>query len=189
MVVTGIFVILTGVVLANNSRFGNVIVLQNLAHDIALGIRQAQVYGIAVRGCTPTVANPNLCDAVASDQFNLAYGVHFTQATSVFELFADTSRNGLYTPGETLLSTTIGGGYRISLMCVILTTAGESGTCTAVSELNVVFLRPEPDACINGVISGNVCTSAYRQARIVVSSNRGDTAEVIIESTGQISAQ
>ncbi len=175
MVVTGIFVILTGVVLANNSRFGNVIVLQNLAHDIALAIRQAQVYGIAVRG--------------SASNFDVAYGVHFTQSTSVFELFADTTLDGTYDPGETLLATTIAGGYRISLMCVVLTTAGEGGACTQVAELNVVFLRPEPDACINGLISGTVCQSQYRQARIVLSSNKGDTAEVIVESTGQISAQ
>ena len=53
MVVTAIFVILSAVVLANNSRFGNVIVLQNLAHDISLSVREAQVYGIAVRRYDP----------------------------------------------------------------------------------------------------------------------------------------
>ncbi len=174
MVVTGIFVILTGVVLANNSRFGNVIVLQNLAHDIALAIRQAQVYGIAVRG--------------SASNFDVAYGVHFTQGTSAFELFTDASLNGSYDPGETLLATTIGGGYRISNVCVTPAAIGSSENCS-VPELNVVFLRPEPDACINGVISNNECTSIYRQARIEVSSNKGDTAEVIVESTGQISAQ
>jgi prepilin-type N-terminal cleavage/methylation domain-containing protein len=49
LVVTAILVIVSGLVLANHSRFGGKILLQNLAYDMALSVRQAQVYGISVR--------------------------------------------------------------------------------------------------------------------------------------------
>jgi hypothetical protein len=184
MAVTAIFVVLTGVVLANNGRFGSIIVLQNLAHDIALSIRQAQVYGIAVRRCdATTTAN---CAGV-TDEFDFSYGVHFTESESSFELFVDVDENGSYDPGETVLATTITNGFRVSELCVT-SALSETETC-GQTELNVTFRRPEPDACIDGTFDDDDCVSEYRRARITVESNRNDTAEVLVESTGQISVQ
>lgn len=181
---TAIFVVLSGVVLANNSRFSNIIVLQNLAHDIALSIRQAQVYGIAVKRCDPLVTP--LCPAI--NQFEVAYGVHFTSTVAAFELFVDVDNSGAYDPGETILSNTIAGGYRIDDLCVTAAIGGAE-TC-GLDDLNVVFRRPEPDACINGSFnSDDECVSLYNRARIVVQSNRDDTVTVLVESTGQISVQ
>ncbi|MBP9757776.1 MAG: prepilin-type N-terminal cleavage/methylation domain-containing protein, partial [Candidatus Pacebacteria bacterium] len=65
LVVIGIIVVISGVILANNSRFGGVVQLQNLAYDIALSVRQAQVYGISVQRFN------------SSDTFASAYGMHF----------------------------------------------------------------------------------------------------------------
>ncbi|HWO07319.1 MAG TPA: hypothetical protein VNM40_01910 [Candidatus Paceibacterota bacterium] len=175
--------VLSGIVLANNTRFGNVIVLQNLAHDIALSIRQAQVYGIAVRRCDPTVTE--LCPAI--NQFDVAYGVHFMGGEPTFELFVDVDNSGDYDPGETVLSSTIATGYRIDDLCVTPAVGGAE-TC-GLEELNVVFRRPEPDACINGSFdSDDDCVSSYARARIIIKSARDDEAEVIVERTGQISA-
>jgi hypothetical protein len=185
MVVTAIFVVLTGVVLANNTRFGNVIVLQNLAHDIALSIRQAQVYGIAVRRCDPSVtAN---CPAI-ENQFDVSYGMHFAEGSQAFELFVDVDDDASYTAGETVLSNTIAAGYRIRELCV--TPANGGAEECGLDDLNVAFRRPEPDACINGTFDEDGdCISPYGSARIVVESNRDDTATVLVYSTGQISVQ
>src|SRR3989344_9303934 len=45
LVVTGILVLISGLVLANNTRFGGAILLKNLAYDVGLSIREVQVYG------------------------------------------------------------------------------------------------------------------------------------------------
>ena len=177
MVVTAIFVVLTSVVLANNSRFGNVIILQNLTHDIALSVRESQVYGIAVRRYDPS-SGPGI--------FSYGYGVHFAPGTT-FELFADVNANGKWDAGETVKQTTMSGGFTISDVCA---PAGDCGK----SRVDVLFKRPEPDACIS--VSGTVslagdghCISTVQRTSVEISSARGDTAQVTIEASGQISVQ
>ncbi len=49
IVVTGIFTVITAVVLANNAQFNNSVLLGNAAYDIALSVRQAQVYGLSTQ--------------------------------------------------------------------------------------------------------------------------------------------
>lgn len=173
MVVTAIFVILSAVVLANNSRFGNKIVLQNLAHDMALSIREAQVYGIAVK-------------RFSSDQYDLGYGVYFSPGGE-YALYADANGNGIWDAGETVKSATLSGGYQIGTLCAPTATCG-------LTRLDVLFRRPEPDGCIsaNGTISLNGtqdCTSSITRATITVLSPKNDQATIVIESTGQISVQ
>src|SRR3989344_5480115 len=92
MVVTGIFVVITSLILANNTRFGGAVLLENLAYDIALSVRRAQVYGIAVR-------------RFGEDDFSAGYGVNFTIGTpAVYILFADiypkSTGNGIYEPDK-----------------------------------------------------------------------------------------
>lgn len=177
MVVTAIFVILSAVVLANNSRFGNVIILQNLAHDIALSIRESQVYGIAVRRYDPS-EGPGV--------FSYGYGMHFAPG-STYELFADANANGKWDPGETVKQTTIAGGYAITNICAPADTCG-------VSRVDILFKRPEPDACISAggltsLAGDGHCISSVQRTRITVTSARSDEASVTIESSGQISVQ
>ena len=181
MVVSAIFVLLSSVVLAGNSRFGSVIVLQNLAHDIGLSVRQAQVYGIAVR----RYDNPSAPGAPGV--FTHSYGMHFSPGTS-YELFADVNGNGIWEPGETVDPITLRGGYAITDICAPSTTCG-------VSRVDIVFRRPEPDACIStgGTITydlNGVCTAAaVQRAIITIASPRGDQAEVLIDASGQISVR
>ena len=49
LVVVAIIVVITGLILANSNKFGGQTMLQNLSYDIALSLREAQVYGISVR--------------------------------------------------------------------------------------------------------------------------------------------
>jgi len=172
MVVSAIFVILSAVVLANHGRFGNLIVLQNLAHEIALSIRQAQVYGISVQ-------------RYGADEFDVGYGVYFTSAQpNTYFLFADAiGSNGTYDGGETVRSTQIAGGYVIDDLCV-WPNGGASYTC-GVTDLHILFVRPEPDALIRTVAGGPL----YDRARIDVKANSGDEVSIVVERSGQISVQ
>jgi prepilin-type N-terminal cleavage/methylation domain-containing protein len=176
MVVTAIFVILSAVVLTSNSRFGSVIILRNLAHDIALAIREAQVYGIAVRGFGGGGVN----------QFGAGYGMHFSPGTG-YELFADLNNDGIWSAGETVTATTIVGGFTIAGLCAPENSCGRD-------RVDILFKRPEPDACIsvNGTVvldADEDCTSSIQRAAITIQSPRGETATVVIDASGQISVQ
>lgn len=172
LIVTGIFVIVSGIVLANNARFGGMITLENFAYDVALSIRQAQVYSIAVQ-------------RVGSNDYGSAYGMYFTSGSpATYELFADTlTVNGLYDSGELLQVTNMNGGYKVSSLCV--RTVGATAETCGLSRLDITFKRPEPDAYIRS----DGVTTLHEAGRIIVISPRGETADIVIESTGQISIQ
>ena len=195
IVVTGIFVIVTAIVLASNNRFGGRILLQNLAYDIALSVRQAQVYGISVRQF-----------GTGEDSFSSGYAMYFGSSPTTYVLFADSisPRNGLYdcpdplnptsSTCETVESTEIARGYFISKLCA---PAGNDSECTegtVVGRLDILFKRPEPDACIavggdTALNSSGICTRGAANARIVVSSPRGDKMSILVEKTGQIAIE
>lgn len=177
MVVTSIFIILSAVVLANNSRFGHVIILENLTHDIALSVREAQVYGIAVRRYDPG-SGPGI--------FSYGYGVHFAPGTT-YEIFADANANGRWDAGETVKQTTISGGFSIADICAPAADCGKS-------RVDILFKRPEPDAClsVSGVASldsSGHCISSVQRTVVTISSPRDEDATVTIDSSGQISVE
>lgn len=170
LLVTAIFVILSTVVLSSNARFGQRVVLQNLAHDIALSVRQAQVYGIAVRG-------------FQGANFSAGYGIYF-QSTSPnnYVLFADAvTADGMYSGGETVRSTTIAPGYAITDLCVE-PMGGVAAEYCSRTRLDIVFHRPEPDA----EIRANGEATLWRRAKIEVRSDAGHTAYIFVDATGQI---
>ena len=174
LVVTGIIALISGLVLANNNRFGGQVLLQNLAYDIALSIRQAQVFGISAQRF--------------NGSFGAAYGVHFVPSAdgsqSIFVLFADAvDTNGVYDPpGEMVQSTTVAQGYRVSAVCANVPGSAE---CTSASSLDITFRRPEPDAFIRIPEYAGLNESAT----ITIISPRDITKQIVVFSNGQISVQ
>lgn len=82
MVVITIFIVVTGVLLANYPAFGSKIVLENMAYEIALAMRQAQTYGLSVR-------------TAGADTFP-GFGIHFYTGSGgdkEFFLFANDATN------------------------------------------------------------------------------------------------
>lgn len=174
LVVTAIVVIISGVVLANNTRFGGSVLLQNFAYDMALSIREAQVYGIAVR-------------RAASGTFGSGFGVHFEMSSpTTYVLFADTNPSPtgdeIYNvgQGELVETNTILRGYKIQGLCTKETAAGV-WDCTA-NALDILFRRPEPDAYIHT----NGAGALHSYSRIVLVSPQGDQISVLVEANGQI---
>lgn len=186
VVTMAILSLITGVTLANHNRFGGQIMLRNLAHEMALVIREAQVYGVSVRKVN-----------IGVGEFSAGYGVHINAANPRnYYLFADSYEDSIYpvrgsdglrnTSLEDVNAYTIGRGYVITQIC-----AGSTGTvCANVCDscsggaLDIVFERPEPDAHIR--FSG-VEDTLYDQAEITLTSPRGDTIRVVVEVSGQIS--
>lgn len=180
LAVTAIIVVITSVVLVNNGRFGGVIQLENLAYDVALSIRQAQVYGISVARF-----GTNCSDSDAKC-FERAYGMHFDMDNrQQYVLFADVDKDGFFTSNLNLNENvepspyTIRSGFMISGLCA------PEDTCSNVNQIDIVFKRPEPDAFIRKNDDGTPLNSA----RIILKSPRGDTMSVVVEVNGQISVR
>ena len=173
LVVVSILVVISGVLLANYSQFGGTVLLRNLAYDIALSVREAQVFGISGRSFSGT-------------QFAAGHGIHVNlqdDAQRMF-LFTDVNGDGLYTSaGEWIETYMLERGYRIDRVCV---PSGLSEDCL-VTEANILFRRPEPDAVINASFGSGF--SQYGRVRIVIASPQGDKMSVLVEGAGQISVQ
>jgi hypothetical protein len=187
LVVCAIIIVITALVLVDNSKFGGDVTLENFAYDVALSVRQTQVYGIAV-------------ERFGTSNFNTGYGMYFSLTSpNTYILFADEDGTGVYdakaTPSEIVESNSIQQGFAITGLCAIPEVNGTN--CTPVSEIDILFIRPEPDAYISVGQGGNAPISCVRQpnaacyyeAQITLTSPKGDTRTVVVDATGQISVQ
>lgn len=177
LVVIFIVTIIATVVLVRHASFNSTTLLNNLAYDIALTIRQAQAYGVSVR-------------STSADTFQSAYGVHFTHADRTsFVLYQDLRGddvsdppNNFYDgPDELVEQFTLGRGYTVKDACSFILGAA-SNTCFSggLPYLDVAFKRPNPDAIVNGVTSQNACV-------VVTDAREEATRTITILTTGQIS--
>ena len=164
LVTTGIFLLLTSVVLARYRSYNVKTNLANTAEMIVLSLREAQVYGTSGKATTTTAVQ------CGGSSFNCPYGVRFISTTpSSYVVFADKDGNGVYTGvGERVQTVTLPTGVTITGM-------------TPASPLNVVFKRPFPDALINNNIAN---TSAS-----VTVSNSTNSAIIRMTSAGQLSIE
>lgn len=189
LVVIAIITIISSILLANNNLFKGNTVLQNAGYDVALTVRQAQVYGISVMQRNGT-----------SFGTPFGYGIHFVAGSSRYNLFADiVTQNGKYDAGEDVKPSPyqLSGGYTISAICV---PAGSSiASCTRLSSgatIDIFFMRPEPDAYISESTdtitfdsTGAIINTASPQssARIIITSPSGQSTSVIINQNGAVS--
>lgn len=174
LVVMSIFALISGIVLANHSRFNGTVLLGSLAYDVALSVREAQVFGVSVRQF--------------NSAFNLGYGIRFADADS-YILFADEDQNKEYDDTDSIIRTyNLQNGFTVSSFCGI--TAQGTSHCSTdpsdpITHLAVVFLRPDPDA----FMTSNKVGVSYSRATVTIVSPAGDTRTVEVASTGQISVQ
>lgn len=171
LVTIGIFVLITGVLLSNYGRFSGTTVIDNLAHEVALSIRQAQVFGIGVQEF-----------GVGTGIFP-SHGINYKESSpTILRLFADTNTDQRFQEGELAEQFTLRRGNEIIRVCGYITSDAE---CTELSELNVTFIRPNPEATIVGIPD----EGQYSFARITLESPRGLTRSVVIWSSGQVAIE
>ncbi len=180
IVIISIFAIMAGIALFNFSGFNTTVSLNNLAHDIALTVRQAQVYGISA-----TEADAN------STQIR---GVYFPYGTngyeSTFTIFVDVDTPIDFTSSMSP-EVEYSSGVDVDVDTVAITTqdyiasiaTGSSPAlatpCTA--EVVIAFMRPDPDP----IIMCGLVPAAF--ARITVRSVNGNNEQFInVWPTGQI---
>ncbi len=178
----------TGLVLVKYQSFNGGIVLTNLAYEIALTIREAQTYGINVKG--------------QLTNFNLSYGVHFDTTTNTsFTMFADkqdisnpdpygiSKGDGKYDGGSggndiNVDTFMLKRGIVINKFCVGVS---PSEVCSSSgSKLDITFNRPDPSAII-WHYDDSIGWQSYTSARIqVMATGNNAKKDIIIQSTGQI---
>lgn len=179
MVTIAIFTIISSVVIYQNSKFNSSVLLTNLSYQVALSIRQAQVYGLSSKQF--------------AGQRGIGYGVYFdVQNPKQFIFFADTNNNKIYnSPGERISTTNIGQNNWIFNLCFKL---AASFPCTrdipsvsARIKANIVFQRPNPEPSLKDVGT----TSGISQIKIILTpTNDSNTKRcVIVNSAGQISVK
>jgi len=181
MVTIGIFVMMTALVLARYDSFGTGTILTNMAYDIALTIRQSQTYGLSVR----RVDN-------STNDFSAAYGVHFNDATDVrkFILFIDSNKDEFYTSDNDISVSVynLKQGAKIKNICV---GTGTSCNNTDVTDIDITFKRPNPEAIIcakNGTNNYLGCTWKYAKITIT-SANSSSDREIYVTKSGEISLE
>ena len=172
LVVVGIMVVITAMILARYSQFNGVVLLRNLAFDVGLSIREAQVYSISGKGGTGGAAT--------------RFGLYATISTpNQYFVFQDSNNNTAYDSGEAVQTFTMRSGYAVQSMCATRTDSVERCTSTGdFTSLTITFIRPDPDATIKTGLS-----ETYTKATITLVSPSGATRYVIITNTGQISVQ
>ncbi|MBU0722957.1 prepilin-type N-terminal cleavage/methylation domain-containing protein [Patescibacteria group bacterium] len=175
LIVIAIMVVFTSVVVFRHRDFSNSIELKNTAYDIALALRETQVFGISSRG-TDTV-----------ESFFYGYGVNFSTATpdSYISFVDSAGDNNLWFDDvtEELKKIDFPNGYKINELC--FTPASSGIEDCAPPTLNVLFRRPEVDAIIKTTETGDSATSA----RIEIISPSGKVANVRVYESGQISVE
>ena len=184
LVTITIFVILTGVVLFNQSQFNSTILLTNLAYDTALTVRQAQTYGINIKGFN------------GGTQF-VPYGAHFETGTNnkSFILFADILYTDLDKTAHPYSSITLStcdtakgcvSRYNIQRGNYIskLEVLNSSGVTSTVNKLDILFQRPNPDALIYG--HGSTGTSYVKATIYLTSSDGSRSRRIEVQSNGLI---
>ena len=184
-----IFTLLTSTLLVKNSQFKGNVAITNLAYQMALSLREAQSYGVNVKGVATAGGSPF--------SYTTPYGIHF-DTTNTYLLFGDShpaatgnakSGNRVYTASDRLIrSYPLQVGNTIARFCVTRSSPAAT-TCSGVgglTSLDVTFVRPQPDAVIReGAASGYAQTSAD-SAAIYVKNDKGVCKGVSVTNVGQI---
>ncbi len=189
LVVALIFFILTGIVLFKQGKFSSDVLITSTAYELALFIREAQVYGVGSR-----------VQVGATTDSRLAYGVHFVDVTGderEATLFADKpDSSGVfsydYNPvrdGDILINK-----IEFKRDQIIHDFCGIDETNTAICKadgltaLNITFVKPDLNAKVIGIPSSGVPYEYVNGAIIKVRSSLGDKCRTIrVNSLGQIS--
>lgn len=167
-----IIVIVTLVGIVQFTEFDSSIILKSVAYEIAVSLRESQVYSVGVLG--------------ESSDFDNPFGMSFEPESKQYKLFRDIDSppNGQYDSGEEIDTFTIGRTIQVSDVCV---TIDASMHCD-IDRLDISFKRPEFSAIIYGE---NAPLGIIRSGLIKLNStgSQNDVWVVEVLKTGQITVK
>jgi len=213
MVVVAIFGIMTAVVVFNYANFSSKVILTNMAYEIALTTRQAQVFGLGARS-----SDTNLIDLPPEVQFESPFGMFFNlqdvtgpklNTTDQFIMFIDeVALQDGNTVSDHFCKRGSGSGDSCTCLndgkddeCVNkfqmqrgmyiskIHVVNDNSVCKSTNQAAISFKRPNPDGFIVDQESGGSNPTKYRSLQITVTSKNEDHEYVIMRESGQLSVQ
>ena len=147
------------------------------AYDLALMIRQAQIYSLGVKEDK---------SASSGDKFNIGYGIYLSQNNlSQYIYFADRNGNQKYDSGEAIETKTFTRGVTIKDVCGTGANGCFPGTGPLAS-VHIFFLRPDTRVIMSLLNAGGGSTGDP-PVTIRLQSPKGKYYSVRVESNGQVS--
>lgn len=189
IIVVAIFAIITSIAMFDQGRLSSNVLLTNMSYEVALAIREAQVYGLGVR-------NTGAGDGT---EFLGEYGAHFDilnpREVYLFGNDYALSDNPGFDPGEEIFQYVFENqrGNLITAICVgdINTANGER--CTTedsnpfrVNEVDIVFKRPNPSPKIITNVGAGTAQVVGRVYVVINNIDGNSCRTIIVEGTGQI---
>jgi hypothetical protein len=172
----GIIGLLTAVVVAQYRDFDSTTVLKNLAYEVALSVREAQVL---------TISTSNLggSGGALQTEGQNSYGIAFTENNGTYAIFNDLDENNLYDAGSELVK-------------LVSITQGATITSLAEKRVNdpdehpitdatITFDRPHLDTTFETSSGSNNVVEVI----VTVTSNRGGDRAVHIARSGRITVE
>lgn len=166
MVVLAIFGILLSIVVFNYNKFTDDTVLTNMAYEVALSVREAQLFGTAVKGQTREFDNP--------------VGLYFTPNSDSYVLFIDNNNDLKFNFPDTTYNT-------LTLLRKITISGLEissSGSCGgSLSSAVILFKRPDVEPYVG---DNSSVAEKYKKLQIQLITKGGKSKYVIINEVGSI---
>ncbi len=206
LVVLAIITVITAMTITSQGSFNKSLILANTAYDIALSFRSAEMYGIGSRG-TDTVSNPGYglhFNRATPGSFTLfadtnlpVEGCHKLPPVSRGGANAPDAKPGncVYdvsilnakgVPTERVTDYLLGNRITISDFCAYGSGSWSCASTGAISTMDVVFSRPNPDPFIS--VNGAYQTPPMTAACIRVTSPQGGFRYVSVSASGAITA-
>lgn len=194
--VSAIFGVLTSIIIFRYGDFNASILITNMAYEVAVTTRQAQVFGLGARGFTES--DDKLFNSPYGVFFQLNDGTAKENESKRFALFVDKSGDGICgTPSETcqcngsetdecVEQLTMQRNIVISSLRTSVLSGSGCEAETHIPKLAITFKRPNPEALIERQVSG---ANGYQFAQIEVSTTgtNENPSYILIRQTGQIS--
>ncbi len=167
IVTISILVIITTSIFIKYPTFRQNISLKRTAQEVALTIRQAQVYGLSTKEFQPETS------------IFSGYGVHFESGTDSFILFADADNDKTYDgASENVQVFQIQTGDKIADLC--------GNEICGVMKMDIVFYLTNPPVSIT---ADSILLPFGSDAGVVIISLQGQTKTISVLPSGQIAVE
>lgn len=184
MVSISIVTVIMMIILFDYSSFNDRLSLTSAQQEISIAIRQAQVYGLSVKES----------GVIGEGNFTAGYGIYVSpSAPNEYYIYSDIDDDNVYdTPGscpaggECVERLYLRNGTKINRIGG--KPAGGGMDYNLGTSMSIRFKRPNPDARICFYNAGSV-VGPYESGKIELISSKGNTASLIINSSGQVSSE
>ena len=177
VVISIVTAIITALVIQQN-RWNDQIVVRTQTYELALMLRQAQVYSLGVRQDT------------VSGSFDVGYGVYFDTDKTRYIYFVDRNTDQKFSSGEGFETKTLARGVTIKDVCGNSRCIHSGGG--SARQASIAFFRPETKAYLKLLNNGGQPADSPQDTTVLtvtLESPGGKTSLVRIRNNGQISIE